>query len=145
VEAEARTQELHAVSIEEGVRQAVPLEIEPLAKLEQAEAIPAAQRQAVTDARAFLVKEKQLQVEAARTEVEAQAADKRVTELKATLAAVPPIRGKLREVDKILAEIGVVQKKASELREQATATVKRAVKSRESAENRLAAIPTVKQ
>ena len=145
VDAPARTDEVHAVSIEEGVRQPIPLEIDSLAELEQAEAIPAAQRQAVTDARAFLVKEKQLEAEASRTEVEAQAADRRVAELKATLAAVPPIRGKLREVDKILAEIGVVQKKASTAREQASAAVKRAVKSRQSAENRLAAIPTPKK
>ncbi|MCK9461694.1 MAG: DUF4139 domain-containing protein [Proteobacteria bacterium] len=145
VEAPARTEELHAVSIEEGVRQPVPLEIARLAELEGAEAIPDAQRRAVADARAFLVKERQLEVEAARLEVEAQAADKRAAELKATLESVPPIKGKLREVDRILAEIGAVQKKATELRAQASAAVKRAVKARESAENRLAAIPTVKK
>ena len=145
VEASERTTGVHTVSIEEGVRQEVPLEIASLAELEEAAAIPAEQRRAVEDARAFLVKERQLEVEASRYEVEAQAADKRVAELKATLAAVPPIRGKLREVDKILAEIGAVQKKAATAREQASAAVKRAVKSRESAENRLAAIPTIKR
>ena len=145
VDAEARTDEAHAISIEEGVRQAVPLEIARLEELEEVEAIPAAQRQAVTDARAFLVKEKQLQAEAANREVEAQAADKRVAELKEALAAVPPVRGKIREVDRILAQIVDTQSKATAARDQAGAAVKRAVKSRESAENRLAAIPTPKR